>query len=111
MACAECACGAFAVAVYFCGFAVDFVGFDFCDVVGDVVDEVEVEVFGVGVEDVLECLSGPVGDHLSVCPGVVAGGCHGGVVVLGFGAGAGGAGEFAVGDLDFVFVGGVFHDA
>jgi len=75
----------FAVHVDFCGAAVYCVGFDFCDVVGDVVDEVEVEVFWVGLEDVLECLSGPVGDHLSVCPGVVAGGCHGGVVVLGFG--------------------------
>ena len=111
MASAERSSASFAVDVDFCGFAVYVVGFDFCDVVGDVVDEVEVEVFGVGLVDVLEGLSGPVGDHLAVCPGVVAGGCHGGVVVGGFGGCAGGAGEFAVGDLDFVFVGGVFHDS
>ena len=63
----------------------NFVGFKFGDVVGDVVDEAEAEFWPGLVEEVGEGLADEVGENLSVSPGVVCGGAHGGEVALAFG--------------------------
>ena len=52
------------------------------DVVGHVVNHIHAHALGGVPEDVLEGFPDPVGDHLSVCPGVVGTAAHGLVVIV-----------------------------
>src|SRR2546425_7619632 len=92
-------------------FPVNSVGFDFCYVVGDVVDDLHVERIGRPLEHFRECFSRPVGYHLPIDKGEVAGGRHCRDVVLSLRTFARTSCQFPVRELDVVLVDRALHYA
>ncbi len=84
--------------------------FDFCDVVGDIIDKAQAEFGRWPFEHLLKALAHPVGDRLAVGEGVVDSAGHGLIIVFSLFAGAGCAGELSVRQDYLVLVNCSLHD-
>ena len=82
--------------------AAHLVLFDLGHIMGDVVDLEQVRVAHLAAQHFLEGLATLVGQHLTVRPGVVGRGLHGGQIILPLGAAHGHTDQLAIGQHDVV---------